>query len=63
MSIAEINAAKNVLHEIATQAYGLAMGLQNAAPSSQNGPPQSVQYLLAASLEFDKASKAIEELM
>ena len=63
MAIADMNAAKNTLHEIATQAYGLAMGLQNAAPSQIGGPPKSVQYLLETSLNINKLSKVIEELM
>lgn len=62
MSTSEMNAAKNTLHEIATQAYGLAMGLQNAAPSTTGGPPKSVQYLLETSLHINKVSKIIEEL-
>lgn len=65
MSIqSEMSAAKNVLYEIANQAYGLAMGLQNAAPAQAqtNGPPKSVQYLVETSLQINKVSKAIEEL-
>ncbi len=60
----EMSAAKNALYEIANQAYGLAMGLQNAAPAQAqvNGPPKSVQYLLETSLQINKVSKAIEEL-
>lgn len=61
----EMNAAKNTLHEIASQAYNLAMGLQNAAPvqviQSDAGASRSVQYLLETSLQINKASEAIEE--
>jgi len=61
--INEMNAAKNALHEIANQAYNLAMGLQNAAPAQvqTSGPPKSVQYLLETSLYINKASQVIEE--
>lgn len=58
----EMNAAKNTLHEIANQAYGLAMGLQNAAPS-QTGPSKSVQYLLETSLQINKINKTIEDIV
>ncbi len=57
----DVNALKNTLHEIANQAYGLAMGLQNAAPSQVGGPSKSVQYLLEMSLHINKFSKALEE--
>lgn len=64
--IIEMTATKNALHELANQAYNLAMGLQNAAPSqalqSGGGPPKSVQYLLETSLQINKVSKIIEEL-
>lgn len=59
----DMNTAKHTLHEIANQAYNLAMGLQNAAPAQVgSGPPKSVQYLLETSLQINKVSKAIEEL-
>jgi hypothetical protein len=64
--IIEMTAAKNTLHEIANQAYNLAMGLQNAAPTQAmqpgGSPPNSVQYLLETSLQINKVSKIIEEL-
>ncbi len=59
----EMNAAKNTLHEIANQAYGLAMGLQNAAPSQVGGPSKSVQYLLETSLQINKVSKILEDIL
>ena len=62
MSTTGSNAVKNVLHEIASQAYGLAMGLQNVAPA-QETPVKSVQYLLEISLHIEKTSKAIEDLI
>ncbi|HSW69336.1 MAG TPA: hypothetical protein VLI69_04155 [Gammaproteobacteria bacterium] len=62
-TINEMSAVKNALHEIANQAYNLAMGLQNAAPvqAESSGPPKSVQYLLETSLHINKISKIIEE--
>lgn len=63
MAISDLNNAKNVLHEIATQAYSLAMGLQNAAPSQEKSPPKSVQYLIETSLVIEKISKNIEEMI
>lgn len=59
----DMNNARHVLHEVAAHAYGLAMGLQNAAPSLESGPPKSVQYLLETSLYIEKLSKGIEELL
>ncbi len=60
----EMSSVKNALHQVANQAYNLAMGLQNAAPIPSQGssPPRSVQYLLETSLHINKISKAIEEL-
>lgn len=58
----DMSAAKNELHQIAAQAYSLAMGLQNAAPTQGDGPPKSVQYLLEISLQLEKFSKAVEGL-
>ncbi len=57
----ETSTAKNELHQIASQAYNLAMGLQNAAPVREDGPPKSVQYLLEISLNLEKIGKSIEE--
>ncbi len=62
MTTSDASYARQVLHEIATQAYSLAMGLQNAAPF-QTGPAKSVQYLLEISLQIDKTSKQIEEVL
>lgn len=59
----DMNAMKSALSEIASQAYNLAMGLQNAAPVQVgSGPPKSVQYLLETSLQINKVSKKVEEL-
>lgn len=62
MSVSVLDAAKHTLQEIATQAYSLAMGLQNAAPTQTGSPPPSVQYLLETSLMLNKLSKKIDEL-
>lgn len=60
----EMNTAKHTLQEVANQAYGLAMGLQNAAPNQvAGGPSKSVQYLLEISLQVNKVSKIVEEMM
>jgi len=63
MVTSDINAARHVLHEIATQAYNLAMGLQNAAPFKDNEPPKTVQYLLDTSLQIEKIGKVVEQLL
>jgi len=61
--IIDLDSIKSSLHEVATQTYTLAMGLQNAAlSSSAAGPSKSVQYLLEISVHIEKASKQIDEL-
>lgn len=53
--------AKTVLHEIAVHAFGLGMGLQNAAPTEgAKEPSKSIQYLFAISRELQKLSEEIE---
>ena len=55
-------ATKNVLQEVAKQAEGLAMGLQNAAPPQEGGkPPKSVQYLFETAMQLEQLSGSIEE--
>jgi hypothetical protein len=62
MTVSSISTAKVVLHEIATHAYNLGMGLQNAAPSqAQTGT--SIQYLKEISVKLDDTSKKIDELI
>jgi hypothetical protein len=63
MVTSDINAARHVLHEIATQSYNLAMGLQNAAPLKDSEPPKTVQYLLGTSLQIEKIGKMVEQLL
>lgn len=63
MGATDVANAERVLHEIASQAYSLAMGLQNAAPSPVSGPSKSVQYLLEASIQIEKARKDIEAMI
>ena len=53
---------KNSLHEIASHAYNLAMGLQNAAPP-QAPPGPSVKYLQEIALRLEKISKDVEALL
>lgn len=57
----EISTAKTVLHEIATHAYNLAMGLQNAAPP-QATTGLSIQYLKEISVKLENLSQEIDEL-
>jgi hypothetical protein len=61
MSSIDIDMAKKTLHEIALQAYNLAMGLQNAAPS-QASPGPSIQYLKEISIQLESISKQIDAL-
>lgn len=63
MAVTNVDSTMTVLHEIAAQAYALAMGLQNAAPIQTGGLPRSVQYLLEASLQIEKTRKQIEEML
>ena len=61
MTAPEVTHAKAELHEIATHAYKLAMGLQNIAPP-QTSPGGSIQYLKEISLVLEKISHQIAEL-
>lgn len=54
--------AKSTLHELATQAYNLAMGLQNAAPP-QSTTSSSIKYLIEISLKLEQVSKEIDSPM
>lgn len=58
---ANIRLIRNKVHELASQVYILATGLQNAAPSGQGG--KSIQYLLEAAADLEQTSKQIEELL
>lgn len=49
---------KNELHQIANQAYNLAMGLQNAAPP-QATTGSSIKYLIEISLKLEQLSQEI----
>ncbi len=60
----DANFTKHTLHMVATQAYSLAMGLQNAAPPQDSSrPAKSVQYLLETSAQLEKESHLIESLL
>jgi hypothetical protein len=62
MAPADFQLVKNVLHEIATHAYALAMGLQNAAPPQELSKPiKTVQYLLETAVQLEQAHRTIEE--
>lgn len=63
MATFDLSTARQQLHEIATQAYNLAMGLQNAAPAKESGPPKTVQYLFETSLQIEKIGKMVEQLI
>ena len=53
---------RNTLHEIATHAYALAMGLQNAAPPQEQGKPAlTVQYLLEVTMQLEQVNCSIEK--
>jgi hypothetical protein len=62
MANSEIVIAKNALHEIAMQAYNLAMGLQNVAPPPANSGA-SIQYLKEISLKLEGISKKLDDLI
>ena len=61
MSLAELNMAKNTLHEISVHAYNLAMGLQNVAPP-QVTTGGSIQYLKEIAIKLEGISKKIGEM-
>lgn len=62
MAPSDTHTAKIVLHEIATHAYNLAMGLQNVAPPQASGGGASVQYLKEISIKLEEISKKMAEL-
>jgi hypothetical protein len=61
MTTSEIDNASHVLHQLATQAFNLGMGLQNAAPP-QSPPGSSVQYLKEISVHLENTARKIDEL-
>ena len=63
MSVADLQTAKTILHEVAVHAHNLAMGLQNAAPpqAAETGPVKSIQYLLETAVQLEKTSQIIAE--
>lgn len=59
--MANARLVKSKMHELASQAYILATGLQNVAPP---GPPgKSVQYLLDTAEHLENVSKTIDRLL
>ncbi len=58
----DCHAIKNELHSVATQAYALAMGLQNASPPGVDGgkPLNTVQYLLETAMQLQEISREID---
>jgi hypothetical protein len=56
-----IRMVKSSLHELASQVYILATGLQNAAPPGPS--PASVQYLLESAAQLEQTSNNVENLL
>lgn len=61
MVASDVEIARVVLHEIATHAYNLAMGLQNAAPP-QATISSSIVYLREISVVLENISQKVAEL-
>jgi hypothetical protein len=61
MTTNNIRIVKSTLHELASQVYILATGLQNAAPPGPS--PVSVQYLLETAAQLEQTSNNIETLL
>jgi hypothetical protein len=62
MAPTDVQLVRNVMHEIATHAYALAMGLQNAAPPQESSKPiKTVQYLLDTAMQIQQCNREIEE--
>lgn len=56
--------AKVTLLEIAKQAHGLAVGLQNAAPGDRLATPNfSVQYLFAIADQIENSAEELDQLL
>lgn len=64
MTMSDTHAAKALLYDIATHAYNLAMGLQNAAPPQEHTKPApSIQYLLEVTIQLKQAGKQIDDIL
>jgi hypothetical protein len=61
MASADVKLIKSKIHELASQVFVLATGLQNAAPAGGGG--KSVQYLLETASQLEKINKDIESLI
>ena len=59
--MANARLVKTKMHELASQVYILATGLQNAAPPGS--PGKSVQYLLETAEQLENVSKTIDRLL
>lgn len=59
--MSDIRMIKNKIHELASQVYILATGLQNAAPPG--APGKSVQYLLETAAHLEEMSHRIESVL
>jgi len=60
MSEAAAKTMKNKIHELASQIFVLATGLQNAAPPGSAG--KSVHYLLETASQLELISREMENL-
>lgn len=62
MAPTELQLVENTLHEIATHAYALATGLQNAAPPTEsNKPIRTVQYLMDVAMQLEQVNRLLTE--
>ena len=58
--MSNVRLIKSKLHELASQVYILATGLQNAAPPGS--PGKSVQYLLETAAQLEQTSSALDSM-
>jgi hypothetical protein len=61
MSESGIKTTKNKIHELASQIFVLATGLQNAAPPG--GVGKSIHYLLETASQLELISREMEALI
>lgn len=62
MAPTDLQLVKTGLHDIASHAYALAMGLQNAAPpQGESKPIKTVQYLLDTAMQLEQINRSLDE--
>jgi len=60
MAPTDYQLVQNELHDIASKAYALAMGLQNVSPPlPDNKPIDTVQYLLDTAMQLEQLNRSI----